>query len=204
MALRLRRGLSTQLGTITPVEGELLYTTDTKRLYVGDGATVGGNSINGAISSPFSVTNNTSSTSSTTGALVVTGGVGVGGDLNVGGTLQPAVTILKVARDFVTSITANTSTTTLDLSLGNTFYVTVSANTTFAFSNVPTGTNLTNFSIITYNSAGGYAISWPASVTWAGAQTPSRTTTSGKSDVYTFFTLNAGTTIIGSLSILGY
>ena len=92
----------------------------------------------------------------------------------------------------------------MDLSLGNTFYVTMAANTTFAFSNVPTGTNLTNFSIITYNSAGGFAISWPASVTWAGAQTPTRTTTSGKSDVYTFFTLNAGTTIIGSLSILGY
>jgi hypothetical protein len=124
--------------------------------------------------------------------------------LDVAGTLMASTIISKVAQDFVTSITANSATTTLDLSLGNTFYVTISANTTFAFSNVPSGTNLTNFSIITYNSAGGYAISWPASVTWAGAQTPTRTTTSGKSDAYTFFTLNAGTTIIGSLSVLGY
>ena len=140
----------------------------------------------------------TNSTNTTTGALTVVGGVGVGG------TLQASVIVSRVAQDFVTSITANSATTTIDLSLGNTFYVTVSANTTFAFSNVPTGTNLTNFSIITYNSAGGYAISWPASVTWAGGQTPTRTTTSAKSDAYTFFTLNAGTTIIGSLSILGY
>jgi len=46
MALRLRRGTSTVLGTITLAEGELVYTTDTKRLYVGDGATVGGISTN--------------------------------------------------------------------------------------------------------------------------------------------------------------
>jgi len=46
MALRLRRGTSTVLGTITPAEGELVYTTDTKRLYVGDGVTIGGISTN--------------------------------------------------------------------------------------------------------------------------------------------------------------
>jgi hypothetical protein len=146
----------------------------------------------------ISIPGTTNSTNTTTGALTVAGGVGIGG------TLQASVIVSRVAQDFVTNITANSATTTIDLSQGNTFYVTVSANTTFAFSNVPTGTNLTNFSIITYNSAGGYAISWPAAVTWAGGQTPARTTTSAKSDAYTFFTLNAGTTIVGSLSIQGY
>lgn len=42
MSLKLRRGLSTDLTTVTPAEGELLYTTDTKRIYVGDGSTAGG------------------------------------------------------------------------------------------------------------------------------------------------------------------
>lgn len=46
MALRLRRGSSAVLSTITPAEGELVYTTDTKRLYVGDGITIGGISTN--------------------------------------------------------------------------------------------------------------------------------------------------------------
>ncbi len=47
MALKLRRGLSTDRTTVTPAEGELLYTTDTKLVYVGDGSTAGGNVISG-------------------------------------------------------------------------------------------------------------------------------------------------------------
>ena len=42
MALRLRRGTDAERQLITPVAGELIYTTDTKLLYVGDGSTVGG------------------------------------------------------------------------------------------------------------------------------------------------------------------
>ena len=42
MALRLRRGTDADRLLITPVEGELIYTTDTKLLYVGDGSTAGG------------------------------------------------------------------------------------------------------------------------------------------------------------------
>lgn len=42
MAFRIRRGTNAQRLTITPEQGELLYTTDTKILYIGDGVTVGG------------------------------------------------------------------------------------------------------------------------------------------------------------------
>ena len=42
MALLLRRGTQLERDAITPAEGELIYTTDTKRLYAGDGATLGG------------------------------------------------------------------------------------------------------------------------------------------------------------------
>lgn len=42
MALQIRRGTEAERLTITPAEGELIYTTDTKILYVGDGATIGG------------------------------------------------------------------------------------------------------------------------------------------------------------------
>ena len=48
MALRLRRGTNAQRQTLdgvslpVPAEGELIYTTDTKKLYVGDGSTAGG------------------------------------------------------------------------------------------------------------------------------------------------------------------
>jgi hypothetical protein len=42
MAFRLRRGTAAELNNITPAEGELIYTTDTKKLFVGDGVTQGG------------------------------------------------------------------------------------------------------------------------------------------------------------------
>ena len=45
MALKIRRGLEEDRETITPAEGELLYTTDEKKLYIGDGATAGGNAV---------------------------------------------------------------------------------------------------------------------------------------------------------------
>jgi plastocyanin len=42
MALQIRRGTDAERLSITPVVGELIYTTDTKILYAGDGNTVGG------------------------------------------------------------------------------------------------------------------------------------------------------------------
>ena len=42
MALRLRRGTDAERQLITPAEGELVYTTDTKKIFVGDGTTQGG------------------------------------------------------------------------------------------------------------------------------------------------------------------
>ena len=44
MSLRIRRGTDAQRTNpgITPDQGELIYTTDTKKLYIGDGSTLGG------------------------------------------------------------------------------------------------------------------------------------------------------------------
>jgi len=47
MALRLRRGTNAERLAITPAEGELIYTTDTKKIFTGDGSTVGGNIVSG-------------------------------------------------------------------------------------------------------------------------------------------------------------
>lgn len=42
MALQVRRGTNAERLAVTPLAGELIFTTDTKQLYVGDGSTVGG------------------------------------------------------------------------------------------------------------------------------------------------------------------
>ena len=47
MALRLRRGTNAQRLGITFAEGELVYTTDTKKLYIGDASAAGGNLVSG-------------------------------------------------------------------------------------------------------------------------------------------------------------
>lgn len=47
MALKLRRGVNADRTGITPAQGEPIYTTDTKKLYIGDGTTAGGVEIGG-------------------------------------------------------------------------------------------------------------------------------------------------------------
>lgn len=45
MKLQIRRGLETNRTSYTPSEGELLYSTDGKSVFIGDGTTAGGNKI---------------------------------------------------------------------------------------------------------------------------------------------------------------
>ena len=47
MPLQIRRGLDSQRTSITPEAGELIYVTDSQKLYIGDGATVGGIAVTG-------------------------------------------------------------------------------------------------------------------------------------------------------------
>lgn len=47
MAIKVRRGTDADRLTVTLAEGEIAYTTDTKKFYVGDGTTVGGNEVAG-------------------------------------------------------------------------------------------------------------------------------------------------------------
>ena len=53
MALKLRRGTNAQRLLITPAEGELIYTIDTKLLYVGDGSTAGGVAVDSGAATTF-------------------------------------------------------------------------------------------------------------------------------------------------------
>jgi hypothetical protein len=42
MAMQIRRGTNAERQLMIPLQGELIFTTDTKKLYVGDGITLGG------------------------------------------------------------------------------------------------------------------------------------------------------------------
>jgi hypothetical protein len=47
MAIKLRRGLEEERQVITFEQGEIVYATDSKKVYIGDGLTVGGNLVTG-------------------------------------------------------------------------------------------------------------------------------------------------------------
>ena len=88
---------------------------------------------------------------------------------------------------------AAAATVDLDMTSGNVFTVTADQNTTFTFSNPsPTGKSCA-FTLIWTQDSSDRTIAWPASVDWAGGSAPDVTSGSGKIDVYTFFTMDAGT-----------
>lgn len=85
MALQIRRGSETDLSTFTPAIGELVFDTTNKKLYIGDGVTVGGIdvSIAGGIGGPLSSTIN----------LNTFNIVGVG-DINLDGSITATGSVL--------------------------------------------------------------------------------------------------------------
>jgi len=85
MSLQIRRGTGAQLANITPVVGEMIYTTDTKQVFVGDGSTAGGIPI--AVGGGGTVTANLvgNVTGSLNGVLVSVSGNVITGNILAGG-----------------------------------------------------------------------------------------------------------------------
>lgn len=87
--------------------------------------------------------------------------------------------------------------TTVDCSAGNYFTKTVSGNTSFTFSNVPTSGKAYAFTFeVTYQSG---TISWPASVVWPKGIAP--VISANKVQLFVFITSNGGITWRGASSI---
>ncbi len=90
------------------------------------------------------------------------------------------------------------ATTTLDLSTGTNFSVTLSENTTFVFSNPPSSGTAYAFTLVITQPSSAKTITWPSSVDWAGGTAPDAP---GNSEVnaYGFMTRDGGTTYYGFL-----
>ena len=91
------------------------------------------------------------------------------------------------------------STTTIDVSSGNHFYVDLSAgNTTFAFSNPPaSGTSYSLILEVDQGSSSSSTISFPSSVKWALGLAPTLTVGASSVDVFVIYTHDGGTTYYG-------
>jgi len=105
-----------------------------------------------------------------------------------------------------TTVTANTgSSYTINLTNGNIFHLTLTANCTFTFSNPPASGTTGSFTLVLKQDAtGSRTVTWPAAVQWSSATAPTLTTTGSYTDVLQFFTYDAGTTWFGLVSAQNY
>ena len=81
----------------------------------------------------------------------------------------------------------------VDISQANSFTYTPSGNTAINFTNPPASGTAIGFTLEVINT-GGYTLTWPSSVKWHEATTPTATATK---EVYAFITTDGGTTYYG-------
>ena len=108
MALRLRRGTDLQRIGVVFEEGELVYSTDTKRLFVGDGVTAGGIPVSDLITDQSPQLG--ASLDLNTYDIVGFGNINIDGDITATGTL----TIPNIVTDVTGSIFGDDSTPLVD------------------------------------------------------------------------------------------
>jgi len=148
----------------------------------------------------FTVTTGASSITSSTderawlqfagGDFMANGSVPMTGDLDMG---QHAVTDYTEKEAAISS----SGTATIDLSTGRLFEVTLTANTTIAFSNVPAAGVVSCTLVLIQDSTGGWTVTWPASVKWNGGTAPTISTGAGAIDIVELFSYDGGTTWYG-------
>ncbi len=99
----------------------------------------------------------------------------------------------------------NTGTAaTINLANGNFVTATLTGNCTFTFTTGLSSGAISFTLVLTNDATPGRSIIWPPSVKWPNGSTPVRTTDANKTDVYTFFTYDNGTTWWGNLSLYNY
>lgn len=92
----------------------------------------------------------------------------------------------------------NTSTTeTIDLAQGNVHTATLDANCTFTFTGATNGKSCSFTLRLTQDGTGSRTATWPASVAWPGASTPTLATAAASVDEFVFETGDGGTTWFG-------
>lgn len=101
---------------------------------------------------------------------------------------------------------ANTgSSYTIDLTQGNAFHLVLTANCTFTFSSPAASGTATSFVLyLQQDSNGSRTATWPSAVEWPADTAPTLTTTANHLDIFTFITIDGGTTWFGATSAQSY
>lgn len=97
-------------------------------------------------------------------------------------------------------------TTNINLANGTVFTATLptSGTVTFTFSTGVT-TGAASFLLFLTNAGSGSAtLSWPGTVKWTGGTVPDRTTTVSRTDIWSFSTLDNGTSWYGNIALFNF
>jgi hypothetical protein len=93
------------------------------------------------------------------------------------------------------------ATLTINAAAATTFDVNLNAAiTTFSFQNLAAAGKVSTFTIVFTADGTARAITWPTAVKWPSNTAPTLTSTLNKKDIFTFFTEDAGTTILAFAS----
>jgi hypothetical protein len=110
--------------------------------------------------------------------------VGAGKTLAIGGQITGTPDFNASVRGNVVAVSA----LDIDCALGNYFTKTISANSTFTFSNVPASRSFAFTLELTHTSG---AVTWPTAVKWPGDEAPE--ITDGATSLFVFVTDDGGT-----------
>ena len=174
-----------------------------------DGANIANLTVTGNLSTEIiSTTGNVDAGNvNVTDTIIVAGGAGgsITGVVNASfsGNVDAGnvnVTDEILAGYYVETYLALTGTTVaIDCTAASVFSLSTSGATTFSFTNVPSTTNTALGLTLEVTAGGTHTLTWPASVNWTGGSAPDDPA-SGETNIYGFYTRDAGTKWYGFLS----
>ena len=116
----------------------------------------------------------------------------------LGADANNVTTFLGGTAGKTTAVSSSGGTATFNLQLGDSFTTTLTENTTFAFSNPPSGTGLGAFIIkVKQDGTGGRTLAFPGTVDWAGGSAPDVSTGANDVDIFVFVTVDNGAIYYG-------
>ena len=130
------------------------------------------------------------STDNGTDKLQVTGSASISTALGVTGPIKQSQI----------SVNGNSATTTLDFNTSGNFYITLSLNTTLAFSNLSSNIGSSGYIFLKQNGTGGYTVGFPAQAKTPGGRTFTQVTAANSLSLITFYVVDANTVIVNYIA----
>ena len=118
-------------------------------------------------------------------------------------TIAGAVATSNGGKEVISTQATATGATTVNMANGNVHKLTLTGAVTLTFSGATNGSGCSMTLYIAQDATGGRTITWPT-VKWAGGVAPVISTAANAIDIYTFFTMDGGTTWFGNQAGKGY